>query len=309
MKKFLLALMLFTLPVCAGILALCFLADGKTDPYYLRFTTARQSSLILGTSRAAQGLQPAVFDSIINRNNGKRFFNYSFSLLDSPFGPAYFESIRNKLDTVKRDGYFIVTVDPWGISVSDGTHGISAPFPESQEFIGITKNVNQHPNFGYLFRSFKEPLVNIFHKWRKPPVMLLHPDGWLEINHVYDSGHAAKSLEEKLLIYRNSYLPRYKLSPQRLGYLNKTIRWLKNYGRVYLVRLPVHPQMLEIENKLMPQFNGIVSNVSSNNKVAYLDLSKTGNRFLFTDGNHLYKTSGAEVSARVANWIIGKETE
>ena len=35
----------------------------------------------------------------------------------------------------------------------------------------------------------------------------------------------------------------------------------------------------------------------------YLSYRKLPHKFDYTDGNHLYKTSGAVVSAEVANWI------
>ena len=60
--------------------------DGNTDPYYKRFTTPTNNSLILGVSKAAQGLQPQVFNNILNR---KDLFNYSFTISSSPYGKLY----------------------------------------------------------------------------------------------------------------------------------------------------------------------------------------------------------------------------
>jgi hypothetical protein len=38
----------------------------------------------------------------------------------------------------------------------------------------------------------------------------------------------------------------------------------------------------------------------------YLDLTKENSSFTYTDGNHLYKKSGAVVSEKIANWLKTK---
>ena len=91
MKKFIVNICLFLIIVLLTILGVFWQADGKTDPFYLRFTTDKQNSLILGTSRAAQGLLPEVLNSKLNRDD---FFNYSFTLGHSPYGPTYLKSIK-----------------------------------------------------------------------------------------------------------------------------------------------------------------------------------------------------------------------
>ena len=115
MKKFLLNASIFSALLTGSILAVFFIADGRSDSYYTRFTTGTQHSLVIGTSRAAQGINPQVLDEIIYKNNEHHFFNYSFSLFDSPFGPAYYKSITKKLNPVVTDGIFIIAVDPWSV--------------------------------------------------------------------------------------------------------------------------------------------------------------------------------------------------
>ena len=304
MKRFLTTAALVLLPVIGWVLFLCFIADGKTDPYYLRFTTGKKSSLILGTSRAAQGLQPASFNSVLLPNSTPSFYNYSFSLLDSPFGPAYLESIKKKLDPETKDGVFIVTVDPWSISATGDDFDNLVKFPENKGFIGKTKFVNINPNIPYLLQSFDEPFINIWLKWRKPGFMYLHSDGWLEVNLKMDSTLFNISLTNKLKIYRDDYLPNYKFSKTRFEFLNKTISFLKEHGRVYLVRLPVHQDMFDIEDELMPDFDDKIKNIIASANVSYLNFKLLENSYHYTDGNHLYKTSGKEVSAKIAHWLI-----
>jgi hypothetical protein len=286
------------------MLAVFFIADGRSDPFYLRFTSQRQSSLIIGTSRAAQGLQPAVFNKIFYKNTGRQFYNYSFSLLDSPFGFAYYESIKKKLNPDTRDGIFVISVDPWSISSETKNPNDSADFAENKNFIGKTEYVNFDPNIPYLVQSYSEPYINILLKRKKKTALYLHEDGWLEVEVPMDSTAVAKNLEVKLAFYRKNYLPLYKLSSVRLNYLTKTIDFLQQHGRVYLVRLPVHKSMFEIENELMPGFDVKIDSIAKIKNVPYLNFRELKNEYQYVDGHHLYKTSGKEISALIAGWIL-----
>jgi hypothetical protein len=88
----------------------------------------------------------------------------------------------------------------------------------------------------------------------------------------------------------------------RLNYLIQTINFLKDYGKVYVVRLPVSPQMFLIEQELMPNFNDVIhpAIISAN---GYFDLTSDNHLCQFTDGNHLWKESGKQVSVKIAEWI------
>ncbi len=303
MKKFLIQVFLFSALLFAGMLSVFLLANGKSDAYYVRFTTPRQSSLIIGTSRAAQGLQPAVFDEIIYKNKTKHFFNYSFSLIDSPFGPAYYESIKRKLDPNTRDGIFIVAVDPWSISDTSADPNNGDNFVENNSFIAKTKYVNHHPNLFYLLKSYNEPYINIIRKWNTTTALNLHKDGWLQVDAPMDSIAVAERLADKIAFYRKNYLTAYKFSDLRFSYLVKTISYLQQHGKVYLVRLPVHESIFTIENELMPEFDDKISGIARQVNVPYLNFRLLENEYQYVDGNHLYKTSGRQVSAIVARWI------
>ena len=61
--------------------------------------------------------------------------------------------------------------------------------------------------------------------------------------------------------------------------------------------------MLDLDNKLIPDFNEKISNISADLNVPYLDLTPLSDKFDYTDGNHLYKESGKEVSRLIGEWI------
>ena len=72
MKKFLVKVGVALLMVLAvhGITVLVF-GNGKIDGFYLRFTTPKQHSLVIGNSRAAQGIVPSVVNESLSKTPNK----------------------------------------------------------------------------------------------------------------------------------------------------------------------------------------------------------------------------------------------
>jgi len=277
-------------------------ANGKTDPFYLRFTSPKQHSLILGTSRAAQGIQPSVLDSILP---GSGFYNYSFTIGHSPYGPAYLNSIKKKLDHQTKNGIFILSVDPWSISSNANDPNNPDRFRERKLAIGKTPVVNIRPNFFYLINAYDKPFYHLLP--RQKSSIILRDDGWLDVKFKIDSLKMEQLIEKKVDSYRKNNLKKYKFSDVRLEYLTKTITYLKNFGRVYLVRLPVHPRMMEIDEEFIPDFDQKIRQISEQTGTPYFDMSFMNDSILYTDGNHIYRESGKVVSARIGEWIAGQE--
>lgn len=299
MLQFIKKLFFFAIPLVIAFIGLSLFADGYTDPYYLRFTTPKQKSLIIGTSKAAQGLQPKVFENKL----GIKIYNYAFAINQSAFGKVYYESIVKKHKKVK-DGIFIITVDPWSICSKGKNPNDSEQFVENESPLAKTQIVNLYPNVEYLYENLKGKYSDLF----IPPSdnLFLHDDGWLEIKGIsMNKDSLNKRIANKIIKYKKEHLNQSKFSTKRLYYLLKTIKYLQNYGKIYLVRLPVHESMMKLENELMPDFNDKIKeaiNISDD----YYDMTSYNNYFIYTDGNHLYKDSGEEVSALIANRILNK---
>ncbi|AUP79342.1 hypothetical protein [Flavivirga eckloniae] len=301
MNKFIIKSLIFSSITLIIFLWICLKADGYSDPFYIRFTTPKQNSLILGTSRAAQGLQPKVFNATLNEN----ISNYSFTMAHSPFGPTYLNSIKKKVNSHAKNGTFIVTVDPWSLSSFTKTPNDSSSFRELKLELENTPIVNMNPNVVYLLNNWNKNYYNLI--WHKKSKMFLHKDGWLEVNISLDSIDIL-NIENKEKMYRESMLPIAQFSKTRFNYLKQTITFLKKHGEVYLVRLPIHPKIMQIENELMPNFDNDIKEVVSLTR-GYLDLTNRNSDFNYTDGNHLHKTSGKIVSEIVASWINKLKTQ
>ncbi len=298
MQRFLLRLLLFITILLPVFLFVLSKADGYTDPFYIRFTTPRTSSMIVGTSRAAQGIQPQILNKKLSRDD---LFNYAFTIHHSPFGPYYLESIRRKIKKGSSHGIFIVAVDPWSVANPVVAPGRSESFREKNNIPRTILFPFLNPNVQYLLTQYNDPLYKLF--LRKDTALFLHADGWLEVSVCKDSLNKESTVRKKIMAYRQNYLKRFTLSESRLQNLALTINYLKRFGRVWLVRLPVHPQMWDLELEFMPEFTKIIRNISDSTNTPYLDLTPMNGRFLYTDGNHLYKESGKEVTSMIADWI------
>lgn len=306
MNKFFIKLSVFTLVILAFCCVAFWQADGYTDPFYRRFTTEQKGSLILGTSRAAQGILPSIVDSAIRDSYpGTDLFNFSFTIAHSPYGPAYYKAVTEKLDPTRSGGIFILAIDPWSISSQHEDPDDSTAFPENKMVLGKIRFFNMKPNVEYLLQHYEKPFAALaFNPFRKMDrSVYLHKDGWLEVNVPMDSTSVKYRTDEKLREYTKDYLPTYNLSKLRLSYFKKTINTLRKHGDVYVVRLPTDPRMIQIEEQLLPSFDSLIAEMCSENKVNYFNIIKSSADYQYTDGNHLYKESSKKVSQEIARLI------
>ncbi|WP_412986635.1 hypothetical protein [Pontimicrobium sp. IMCC45349] len=312
MKKFLIKSSLFLFLSLGTILLVFFQADGFTDPMYVRFTTPKQNSLILGTSKAAQGLRPSILNKALGRND---IYNYAFTLRLSPYGPTYLESIKRKLQENSKDGVFILTVGPWSIFSDAKQPNNPEYFDEANRYLGLIKSVDAKPNVSYLVHAFED--LNIKMIYNNSP-LYLHENGWLEVlinvgNQKFeeefpervihfDSIKHKRNIKASLKRY-NKKMETFKYSETRLEYLVKTIDYLKTKGEVYLVRLPVSKEMQKLDSVLMPNFNAKISRIATNENVPYIDLMNLSDKCLFNDATHLNRESSNFVSFELAKKI------
>ena len=268
------------------------LLKGQVDAFYGRFTSPRAGSLVLGTSRAAQGIQPAVLAARLGGHFDGPLLNYSFTLTHSPYGPAYLRSIQRKLRPEVKNGLFIVAVDPWSLSLT----GPEGAFPEDNSFIGQLHQVSQNPNLPYLARYQTKPFYRLLLDYATATERL-HPDGWLEVRIGTDSAQVIARTVRKLHDYRLLTASQH-LSAGRLLALRQTIDFLKQHGRVVLVRLPVGPSLLQLEQIYQPGFDHLMRQIAADYALTYLDYS--AQPYATTDGNHLQRAASAAFSQRLA---------
>ncbi len=280
-----------------------FLADGRTDAFYLRFTAPPQKSLVLGSSRAAQGIVPAVFNDSGLAFDGP-LYNLSFTLSSSPYGPVYREFVERKLSREATGGLFLLEVSPLALSESSDLPEGSAPaaFPEKDTFVGKVRFNSARPNFEYLARCYEDSFYKIAWNHFREKNLLLHDDGWLEVTVPMDPASVARRTRSKIEEYRGVF-PQNRLSETRLEALEQTIQLLLPRGRVYLIRLPVCDELRQCEEASSPQFDARLAEIAARNGVCYLNLFPESGQYATTDGNHLGKESARQVSQEILRRI------
>jgi len=317
MKEFIRKISIYLIIAIGIHVLLGFFADGSTDDFYQRFTSKTQSSLIVGSSRAAQGIQPEVINKILS---DREFYNFSFTLNNSSYGEIYNNAILKKIDKKTRNGSFILSVEPWGFIVNKTSKLLSDNI-DSISILSKMHYLSLYPNYEYLYRFIKRGWGNILIKRFENKILnsqkanlssisgswaLLHNDGWLEVNTTIDQVNFAKKLKSAQNLYQNTF-DNSKISKLRILAFENLIEELKKYGKVYIVRLPAHPELLKLDNKMMPNFNADMLVISKNHKVGFLDMTVNANKYIYTDGIHMFKTSGASVSREIALRIIELE--
>lgn len=301
MLKFILKSILFGLFAFLILFLVLLAENGNADPFHLKLTGPRQQSLILGNSKAAQGLIPEVIDANLIQGSSN-FFNFSFAHNMSSYGPVYLNSIKEKLDPKTQNGKFIIAVDAWSLMADKNNPEDEKSFPEWDLPLAHVKCTSSKPNFKYLMNWYPYPNYEILLRRWRPANEILHDNGWLEVNVPMGEYDQEWRLKEKQSAFHNEVLQN-ELSNKRIQYLLATIELLKNHGTVYLVRIPSHTTIMELENILIPDLNNLMLGIASRYKIDYLDLSTKGEEFIFTDGVHLHKDSSKSLSQYIGNWI------
>lgn len=300
MKKFLLKISTYIIPIIIIHLILGSFADGNTDDNYLKFTS-QSSNIIMGDSRGAQ----AVVSSVLKKNfSNKDFDNFSLNITQSPYGPAYFHAVQRKIKANTKHGIFILTVDPWNLSVPKNLNN-EKDLPEK----GITPLENMHfynikPNYEYLLKNYTDTWYYIYRdrEDQGKSATYLNNDGWLEVTVDISPDEVSKREREKVEFYK-SFATGQQISPIRMEYFKKTVDFLNQHGKVHIVRIPGGKKINEIEKKYAPEFNTMMKEFAKKNNAVYLDFTPLVNTYTFTDGNHMYKESSKIFTQQIADSI------
>ena len=276
-------------------------ANGKSDPYYLRFTTPRQKSMIFGSSRAAQGIVPEIINkNILNEN----IFNYAFTLSNSPYGETYFNAIKAKLDTSLKKSIFILEVSPMALSYNYKKNPEQNPklFREKDKFLDRLIFFNANPNMDYIIRCYNGNYANIFINNVIDIPMELKTDGWLEVNVPMDK----KSIKERTIAKIRE--TKMKISPLKYSQVREkclveTIDYLNSFGHVFLVRLPAGKEICQMEIKQYSQFDERMNGIVTKLGISYINIFEQSGEFITTDGNHLWKNDAKTVTKIITDSI------
>ncbi|MBB6371653.1 hypothetical protein [Chryseobacterium shigense] len=301
MKKFLFKISFYIIGIIAVLLFLGTYADGNTDDNYLHFTGPKPSDMIMGDSRGSQAVIPDILD---HKLKGRKFNNFSLNLTESPYGPVYFEAIKKKLNPDTKNGIFILTVDPWCLSTGRDVKE-AKDFTESTSALADMNFYDVAPNYEYLLKHHPE---SWFHIYRDREAVgrsntYLHKNGWMEVTVNVEPDTLRKREARKVNDYLD-FVKYQKISQVRLDAFDDIIQYLKTKGTVYIVRIPGFKGIMEIENRYSPDFSKRLGSIAQKNGVKFFDFSPYHDKYVFIDGNHMYRESGKVFTAQLADSIL-----
>ncbi|HEY3402075.1 MAG TPA: hypothetical protein VGK59_01745 [Ohtaekwangia sp.] len=279
-----------------------FFAGGKTDNFYQRFTSSQQQSLILGTSRSAQGLYPESFDSLLqDMDLDGPMYNFSFTIAHSPYGPAYLRAIQAKLDPLVTNGLFIVGVDPYSIGIRKRNESDDVTqFREQGLCVANMNFFNLPVNYEYLLKNYDHFWGEILLTSLQKSSGVVLSNGRFQVDAPADSAFIRNRTINNI---RNNNKTEYVFSNTRVKYLEATIDFLKTHGKVVLVRLPTGKEIKEIEDQIMPEFDFRMEALADNMDILYVSYSAVIEQYQTRDGDHLLPESGRRLSADLAKRI------
>ncbi|MDF1547662.1 MAG: hypothetical protein P1P88_07555 [Bacteroidales bacterium] len=303
MKKFVLkSLIIFIFPFLFILGYAAYFADGLTDPFYRKFTSSRKKSLIIGSSRASQAIIPSIVEKQLKNVCENEIFNFAFSLDDSPYGPVYLNAIKKKVKNKSKNGLFLICVNPWTISRNkNNINDNQKKFRENERLLSKMFFVNLQVNYEYLIKNYNHGWASLSNK--DDSTMVLHDNGWLEISIPMDSIFFMKRLDKNLKAYSGGHLQTLLFSPKRYFFLRRTIEFCLIHGKVFLIRLPVHEFIYNVEQEFMPDFDLKIETLAKEYNLQYLNFSARHSDYRTTDGNHLFKESGFKISREIGKRI------
>ncbi|AZA53035.1 hypothetical protein EG348_08425 [Chryseobacterium sp. G0201] len=300
MKKFLFKISFYIFGIIAVLLFLGTYADGNTDDNYMHFTGPKPSNMILGDSRGVQAVVPDILDQ---KFKDRKFSNFAFNIADSPYGKVYFEAIKKKIDPDTKNGIFILTVDPWNLSINKDIK-TEKEYAENNSALADMHFYDVNPNYEYLFKHFSKTWFYIYRDREEvgKSNTFLHKNGWMEVTVNVHPDSIGKREVKKVKEY-GDFAKTQKMSQYRLEAFENTIKYLKNKGSVYIVRIPGSKRIMDIENSYSPDFSKRIDDIAKKNNVKFFDFSPKYNDYIYTDGNHMYKESGKVFTSQIADSI------
>ncbi len=300
MKKFFIKSILFFGLVISVISFILFFYGGYVDYYYPKFVSPPATSLILGDSRSFQGIQPQVIDTYFKDTNlDLNVLNYSFTIVEVAYGEPYKQSIIRKLDPNTKNGIFILSVHPFVLSARDENDN-----PEKNIYFETNlppnnmQNVNLKLNVEYFFRNF-----DYFHfRGILRKTSETHKNGWLEETNLPDDKELLAKWKKKQIELYTGFAKKWRKSPKRLQSLDEISKILKKYGNVFLVRLPIDKEFIELENNYWPNFDKDMQDLCYRNGLDYINFT-VNNHFKTYDGIHIDKFKGVNFTNTLCDSI------
>lgn len=303
MARFLGKILIFSLFPLLTLFGVFLLENGKADPFYRKVIGGKKKSLIIGTSKAAQGIVPSVLNTKLGLIDENELYNFAFTILHSPFGDAYYTAIQKKLHEDTKDGLFIVTVDPWSLFSSKSDPNDRSLMEEENLFLGRLFSFSPYVNFEYLLQFYINSYWEIPFRYFVDNPMTLTDSGWLMVKPQPDGERFNKVYKSKVMEYRNR-ANGLKFSKYRFNRFVELVDFLQKRGSVHIVIMPVDEQIFQIEHEIYPGMVTELLEVCEQRGIPFKDFTEKNAAYRYTDGVHLNYKESSIFSYDLANWIL-----
>ncbi len=335
MWRFLLKALIWTIPgtiACYGIwIGLLYQNPSRDTLGLYRVMPVQCNSMIFGTSRSAQGVNPAVLEQYAPHTG--KWFNFSFTLGSSPWNEAYAGAIIEKIDcSIQSDkkSTFLFFVDPWALDERRGKGSVgwfSKPwsFVCTPSLLGVLSYSQEKTNpldvisFGsgsdflsVFWSSLPRQILATIRKSQSfPSLQGVQSNGWLPNVSIKTKEQIRQSIEEKLKEYQTKQIGENWPDSRNVESVSKVVHHIYSTYEQYdiiLIRPPVTREMYELEQQLFPKANNTFLELARLNNVGFIDANKqwaNNNDFLYNDAHHLNTEGAKEFSKFLAEYLMG----
>ncbi|MCF7560783.1 hypothetical protein L3X39_09045 [Sabulilitoribacter multivorans] len=274
---------------------------GFIDSFYVKFTTPKASSMIIGDSRGLTGIRPDIINEEL-KNEGYELpiTNYCFTIAQAPIGPLYRESILKKLKTNTKNGLFIISISPLMLLSENDHNNYKGEFVEAGLSPHNMQIVDMNPNYEYLIKNYSSFHFKAF--LRKN--LILQKNGWLQDNNLPSTEADYKKRRDWWINSYNNFEKKYSISKYRLASFDTLIKTLKQYGEVHLARLPVDSIFLPLEESMYPNFDKLIDSLSSKNNINYFNYKHESEIYKTLDGMHISKIYSDKFTKSLCDSIV-----
>lgn len=288
--------------ICLTIItSILMVYGGQIDSFYLKFTTPKASSMIIGDSRGLTGIRPDIINKELSGGTHELpITNYCFTIAQAPIGPLYRESILKKIKPNTKNGLFIISMSPLMLLSENSHNNYKGEFVEEGLSPHNMEIVDMNPNYEYFIDNY-----NSFHfKAVFKENLVLHKDGWLQDNNLPKTTKEYENRRDWWINSYNNFEKEYSFSKYRLASFDTLIKTLKQYGEVYIARLPVDSIFLPMEERMCPNFDKLVDSLSTKNNVKYYNYKTKNNIYKTLDGAHLSKLYSNKFTKSLCDSIL-----
>jgi len=282
------------------------LSQGFVDMYYPKFTQ-EAGSLIIGLSRADQGIDPQILEDRL-QGDGCAMPMVNFAANQNYFGEVYHRAIQEKLGPIKGQRVFIVSVSPGSFSAPKGFGDKGIRTLDGKMAIGKAGDFTSKPNYNYIMNCYGMGLYTALIDDRGWANLVSHENGWNELSLEAGSSTISRALmldwKKQNLAYYDRQLHKSEIKAHRKEWFLKTLDHLKGEGTVYLIRMPVDTEILEFETQSWPGFTAYINSISHEKKIPYFDYTQGPGTFATYDGSHLHGESAKAFTELLARDIV-----